>query len=110
MSCVTYIWQIDVILYMFSFLQSGSQNDLCDTFTPEEEEAELALVMTGNASSKTGEVTSYPVGRTSRQQGACATGHNNMASAEYPFFQMNFCGQSQGNNFDLNRKRGEICI
>lgn len=79
--------------------QSGSQNDLCDTWTPEEEDrsnsrlSRLSGVATNN----------NPVGSSAGIPGARRA---NGTSAEYPF-HMNLCMPKQGINFDLTHKRGK---
>ena len=66
------------------FPKSGSQNDLCDTWTPEEEEAEFRIKK--------------------QQQQQHRRPHQ--ISAEYPF-QANSCMPPQAINFDLTYKRGK---
>ena len=73
------------------FPQSGSQNDLCDSWAEGEEE-------TDESSSK----TSTPVGSSCGGRGR---GSFKNLSAEYPFHR-NLCMQQQGINFDLTHKRG----
>ena len=68
--------------------QSGSQNDLCDTWTPEEEKEAAASFTTSSRTPRNTAVT----------------------SAEYPF-HANVCMPPQGINFDLTHKRGKLsCI
>ena len=83
--------------------QSGSQNDLCDTWTPEEEaEAEdLSSRLCGSAGAAAAAATAVGPGST---PGTAAS--QQPLSAEYPF-HMNLCMPPQGINFDLTYKRGK---
>ncbi|XP_059082222.1 uncharacterized protein LOC131879802 isoform X2 [Tigriopus californicus] len=81
------------------FPKSGSQNDLCDTWTPEEEDRSNSRLsrLSGVATSNN------PLGSSAGIPGARRRG--NGTSAEYPF-HMNLCMPKQGINFDLTHKRG----
>eukprot|EP00095_Tigriopus_kingsejongensis_P007243 maker-scaffold435_size171904-snap-gene-0.29 protein:Tk07243 transcript:maker-scaffold435_size171904-snap-gene-0.29-mRNA-1 annotation:"hypothetical protein KGM_08503" len=72
------------------FPKSGSQNDLCDTWTPEEEDRSNSRLSRLSAATLSG------------LQGAQ---RNNGASAEYPF-HMNLYMPPHGINLDLTQKRG----
>ena len=91
-------------------LQSGSQNDLCDTWTPEEEAA--AAAAQGRLTPASGGGGAEQRGRQRAPQrpqqrhGGGGSGNYGLA-AEYPF-QMNLCMQpNAGINFDLTHKRGK---
>ena len=93
LSCVssTFCWVNSKVFVCFPILQSGSQNDLIDSWRNDEEESSSTsdAVSAANARWMTG-------------------GGSNPArnlSAEYPFHK-NLCMPPQGINFDLTHKRG----
>ena len=83
----------------FITLQSGSQNDLCDSWTGEE--GEECKQYTGNNGHSNQVVP---------QRGDVANPvqlqYHQPKAAEYPF-QSNLCMPPQGVNFDLTHKRGK---
>ena len=86
--------------YIIYILQSGSQNDLCDSWTGEEGEESKAY--TGDNIDHNNQVIP--------QRGDVANlvqlQYHQPKAAEYPF-QSNLCMPPQGVNFDLTHKRGK---
>ena len=80
-----------------SSFQSGSQNDLVDSWRDESSEA------TGVSSQTTSEAIA---GANARWNTPPAPTSQRHLSAEYPFHK-NLCMPPQGINFDLTHKRGE---
>ena len=78
------------LISLFSPLQSGSQNDLVDSWTAEEEQAALASAAAAAAAT---------TGQSRRASNATRNGR----SAEYPF-HMNMCMTQHGVNFDLSHR------
>jgi hypothetical protein len=83
-----------------SSFQSGSQNDLVDSWRDESNEA------TGVSSQTTSEAIS---GANARWNNPPAPTSHRHLSAEYPFHK-NLCMPPQGINFDLTHKRGEYFL
>ena len=98
---------MNAIIYYF---QSGSQNDLCDSWVGEEDEESKEYSRTvedrnshqGSKYTDPGSITSTA----SPQRGDVGlVQYHQPKAAEYPF-QTNLCMPPQGVNFDLTHKRG----
>ena len=81
------------VRFMVYVLQSGSQNDLVDSWRSEDDDSAATNTTTSDAVSAANARWNIPSQRN--------------LSAEYPFHK-NLCMPPQGINFDLTHKRGKL--